>query len=99
MNRSVVLKKVQMFLQKGTPTPSSDAGAVYFIVGDADQLYEFHRVNGVDIAQAQRDVSPSLSQRYRAPPPYPARRAGHKGNLPSQWKIRHWCSYSCDTSG
>ena len=46
------LGKVQMFLQKGTPTPSSDAGAVYFIVGDADQLYEFHRANGVDIAQA-----------------------------------------------
>jgi catechol 2,3-dioxygenase-like lactoylglutathione lyase family enzyme len=47
----VNLGKVQMFLEKATPTPSSETGAVYFIVGDADQLYEFHRANGVEIAQ------------------------------------------------
>ena len=34
--------EVQMFLAKGTPTPSAETGAVYFLVGDADQLYEFH---------------------------------------------------------
>lgn len=42
---------VQVFLAKGTPTPSSETGAVYFVVGNADQLYEFHRANGVDIAE------------------------------------------------
>jgi catechol 2,3-dioxygenase-like lactoylglutathione lyase family enzyme len=47
----VNLGKVQMFLAAGTPTPSPDTGAVYFLVGDADALYEFHRRNGVEIAQ------------------------------------------------
>jgi catechol 2,3-dioxygenase-like lactoylglutathione lyase family enzyme len=47
----VNLGKVQMFLQKGTPNPNPQAAAVYFLVGDADQLYEFHRANGVDVAQ------------------------------------------------
>jgi catechol 2,3-dioxygenase-like lactoylglutathione lyase family enzyme len=51
----VNLGKVQMFLEKGTPTPSSETGAVYFIVGDADQLYEFHRANGVEITQVIDD--------------------------------------------
>ncbi len=46
----VNLGNVQIFLQKGRPTPSSESSAVYFVVGDADQLYEFHRANGVDIA-------------------------------------------------
>jgi catechol 2,3-dioxygenase-like lactoylglutathione lyase family enzyme len=46
-----------MFLAKGTCTPSPDTGAVYFLVGDADQLYEFHRANGVEIAQAIDDRS------------------------------------------
>ena len=44
----VNLGKVQMFLQKGTPEPKGCA--VYFLVGDADMLYEFHRANGVDVA-------------------------------------------------
>jgi catechol 2,3-dioxygenase-like lactoylglutathione lyase family enzyme len=47
----VNLGKVQMFLAAGPPTPSPDTGAVYFLVGDADALYEFHRRNGVEIAQ------------------------------------------------
>jgi len=51
----VNLGKVQMFLQKGTPTPSADAAAAYFIVGDADQLYEFHRANGVEVVQSIDD--------------------------------------------
>ena len=45
----VNLGKAQMFLQKGTPDPKGCA--VYLIVGDADQLYAFHRANGVDVAQ------------------------------------------------
>jgi catechol 2,3-dioxygenase-like lactoylglutathione lyase family enzyme len=53
----VNLDEVQMFLAKGTPTPSAETGAVYFLVGDADQLYEFHRANGVEIAQAVADRS------------------------------------------
>jgi catechol 2,3-dioxygenase-like lactoylglutathione lyase family enzyme len=51
----VNLGSVQMFLAKGKPTPSSETGAVYFLVGDADQLYEFHRANGVYIAEAIDD--------------------------------------------
>ena len=51
----VNLGKVQMFLAKGTPTPSTETGAVYFLVGDVDQLYEFHRANGVEIAKAIDD--------------------------------------------
>lgn len=47
----VNLGKVQIFLAEGTPTPSAETGSVYFLVGDADQLYEFHRANGVEIAQ------------------------------------------------
>ena len=49
------LDKVQIFLSKGTPTPSSDTSAAYFRVGDADELYEFHRANGVEIAQTIDD--------------------------------------------
>lgn len=45
----VNLGKVQMFLRRGTP--SSEACVVYFLVGDADQLYEFHRANGVEVVQ------------------------------------------------
>jgi len=51
----VNLGNVRIFLAKGTPSPSSQTGAVYFLVGDADRLYEFHRVTGVEIAQAIDD--------------------------------------------
>jgi catechol 2,3-dioxygenase-like lactoylglutathione lyase family enzyme len=51
----VNLGEVQMFLANSTPTPSPETGAVYFLVGDADQLYEFHRANGAEIAQAIDD--------------------------------------------
>jgi catechol 2,3-dioxygenase-like lactoylglutathione lyase family enzyme len=51
----VNLGSVQIFFGKGTPNPSPDTGAVFFNVGDADQLYEFHRANGVDIAQPIAD--------------------------------------------
>jgi len=51
----VNLGKVQLFLGKGRPTPSSETGAVYFLVCDADQLYEFHRANGVEITKTIDD--------------------------------------------
>ncbi len=47
----VNLGNVQLFLAKGTPAPSPETGAVYFVVGDAGQLYEFHRANGVEVAE------------------------------------------------
>jgi catechol 2,3-dioxygenase-like lactoylglutathione lyase family enzyme len=39
------LGKVQIFLERGTPSPA--AASISFVVGDADELYEFHRANGV----------------------------------------------------
>src|ERR1700723_657627 len=47
----VNLGKVQIFLGKGVPTPSVYPAVAYFRVGDADQLYEFHRANGIEISQ------------------------------------------------
>jgi catechol 2,3-dioxygenase-like lactoylglutathione lyase family enzyme len=41
------LDRVQIFLEKGTPNPKGCS--VYFLVGDADELHEFHRANGVEI--------------------------------------------------
>ena len=49
----VNLGDVQIFLRRGTPCP--DGGVVYFVVGDADELHDFHRANGVEIAQALDD--------------------------------------------
>ena len=45
------LGNVQIFLSKGTPTPSAETSAVYFLVGNADDLFEFHRANGVEIVR------------------------------------------------
>lgn len=45
----VNLDHVQIFLEFGTPAPKGCS--VYFVVGDADELLEFHRSNGVEIAQ------------------------------------------------
>lgn len=44
----VILGNVQVFLKKGTPDPKDCE--VCFMVGDTDQLYDFHRSNGVNIA-------------------------------------------------
>jgi len=44
----VLLGNVEIFLQEGTPAP--EGCSVYFAVGDADELYDFHRANGVEIA-------------------------------------------------
>lgn len=45
----VNLGNVQMFLRKGTP--DLKGCSVFFLVGDADALYEFHRANGVEVAE------------------------------------------------
>ena len=45
----VVLDRVQMFLTKGRPNP--EGSSVYFVVGNADELYEFHRQGGVEIVE------------------------------------------------
>lgn len=49
----VNLGRVQIFLSKGTPAPQGCS--VYFVVSDADGLYEFHRANGVEIVEAPQD--------------------------------------------
>jgi catechol 2,3-dioxygenase-like lactoylglutathione lyase family enzyme len=45
----VNLGNVQMFLQQGAPNPGGCS--VYFVVGNADELYEFQRANGVEIVE------------------------------------------------
>ena len=44
------LGQVQIFLEKGPPSPQQGCSA-YFLVDDADALYEFHRAQGVTIAE------------------------------------------------
>lgn len=41
------LDEVQVFLSQGTPGP--DGCDVFFVVGDVDQLYAFHRAAGVEV--------------------------------------------------
>jgi len=47
----VTLGSVQLFLAQGTPPPPADISSAFFHVGDADQLYQLHQSNGVEIAQ------------------------------------------------
>lgn len=49
----VNLGHVQIFLNKGTPAPHGCS--VYFVIGNADELYEFHRTNGVTIVEVPQD--------------------------------------------
>ncbi|HKC47026.1 MAG TPA: VOC family protein [Gemmatimonadales bacterium] len=49
------LDQVQIFLQQGTPTPNPSGTSVYFVVGNADELYAFHQGNGVEIVAAPTD--------------------------------------------
>jgi catechol 2,3-dioxygenase-like lactoylglutathione lyase family enzyme len=49
----ITLGEVEIFLKEDTPAPN--AGAVVFMVGDADALYEFHRANGVEVAEEIED--------------------------------------------
>jgi catechol 2,3-dioxygenase-like lactoylglutathione lyase family enzyme len=49
----VNLGRVQMFLEQGPPNPKGCS--VYFVVGNADELYEFQRANGVEIVEPPQD--------------------------------------------
>lgn len=49
----VNLGRVQIFLVQGAPSP--EGCSVYFVVGDADELYAFQRANGVEIAEPPAD--------------------------------------------
>ena len=49
----VNLGNVQMFLEHGPPRP--EGCALYFVVGNADELYEFHRASGVEIMEPPGD--------------------------------------------
>jgi catechol 2,3-dioxygenase-like lactoylglutathione lyase family enzyme len=49
----VTLGKAQIFLEKGAPDPRGSA--LYFLVGDADELYEFHRSRGVEVVTEPAD--------------------------------------------
>ena len=49
----VNLDEVQIFLQHGTPQPKGCS--VFFVVGNADELYAFHRANGVEIIASPGD--------------------------------------------
>ena len=49
----VNLGSVQLFLESGTPSPQGCS--VYFVIGNADELHEFHRAGGVAILEAPGD--------------------------------------------
>jgi len=49
----VNLGDVQIFLRERTPDPNG--AVVFFVIGDADELYEFHRANGVEIVEEPSD--------------------------------------------
>jgi len=49
----VNLGQAQLFLSQGAPNPKGCS--VYFVIGDANELYEFQRANGVEIIAAPED--------------------------------------------
>jgi uncharacterized glyoxalase superfamily protein PhnB len=49
----VTLGDVQVFLEKGSPNPAGIA--VYFVVGNADELCDAQRANGVEIVEEPGD--------------------------------------------
>jgi catechol 2,3-dioxygenase-like lactoylglutathione lyase family enzyme len=49
----VNLGEVQIFLERGEPSPKGCA--IYFLVGDADELYDFHRAQGVEVVYPPGD--------------------------------------------
>jgi catechol 2,3-dioxygenase-like lactoylglutathione lyase family enzyme len=50
---AVNLGEVQLFLTQGAPNP--DGSHVFFVVGDADALYAFHRAGGVEVVEEIAD--------------------------------------------
>lgn len=63
----VNLDRMQLFLQQGTPSP--DGSFVYFMVGDADALHEYHRANGVEVVMPPGDREYSIRD-YTVRDPY-----------------------------
>jgi catechol 2,3-dioxygenase-like lactoylglutathione lyase family enzyme len=53
MMAGVSLGRAQIFLEQGTPNPKGCS--LYFVIGDADELYEFHRGAGVEIIAPPKD--------------------------------------------
>jgi catechol 2,3-dioxygenase-like lactoylglutathione lyase family enzyme len=49
----VIIGGVQVFLEQGAPNPKGCS--VYFVIGDADELYQFHLANGVEIVVPLED--------------------------------------------
>jgi catechol 2,3-dioxygenase-like lactoylglutathione lyase family enzyme len=49
----VNLGKAQIFLEKGAPNPRGST--LYFVVGDADELHEFHVARGVEVVAEPTD--------------------------------------------
>jgi catechol 2,3-dioxygenase-like lactoylglutathione lyase family enzyme len=49
----VNLGHTQIFLEQGTPNPKG--WYLYFVVGDADELWEFQRANGVEVVEPLGD--------------------------------------------
>ena len=49
----VNLGGVQIFLEQGASAPHGCA--LYFVIGNADELHEYHRANGVEITQPPGD--------------------------------------------
>lgn len=49
----VNLDAVSVHLARGTPNPTG--ASISFLVGDADELYEFHRAHGVEIVEPPGD--------------------------------------------
>jgi len=63
----VNLGEVQVFLEQGAP--ASGGSALYFVVGDADELYAFHRANGVEVLAGLDDRDYELRD-YTVRDPY-----------------------------
>lgn len=45
--------ETQIFLETGSPAPQGCS--LYFVIGNADELHEFHRANGLEVIEAPGD--------------------------------------------
>lgn len=49
----VNLGEMQLFLEAGEPAPRGCA--LYFVIGDADELHDYHRANGLEVVEPLGD--------------------------------------------
>lgn len=49
----VLLDRIQIFMEQGDPNPSG--GYLCFVVGNADELYEFQKANGIEVLESPGD--------------------------------------------